>query len=320
MDPKVISIGALTVVLMAVKPCLQALASRRADGLSLHVLQLTCLTELLKLAICSVVETHRLGGAGAVCASLRLGLPQLLSFAAPALLYLVMNAITIFALGRLDPPVWQLLCNWKILATALMSALLLGRQIRTHQWFALLLLLCGSALARFDGTGRFDWSPALLLPVLTTTLSAVAGVLSEKRLKERGALSLCGSNIVLAGWSIGVNVLALLTLWLEGSARLPRLSEVDRSAALAVVNDAANGLVLSAVMKFSSNIVKIYAFSLSVLVTAAISRLLFAYTPPPNFWPAAALVLVSVALFNLESVAGRVVSSRQAASTEKKKS
>ena len=41
----------------------------------------------------------------------------------------------------------------------------------------------------------------------------------------------------------GVNILALLALQLEGSARLPRLTEVDRSAALAVANDAANGLV-----------------------------------------------------------------------------
>ena len=79
-------------------------------------------------------------------------------------------------------------------------------------------------------------------------------------------------------------------------------------------------LVLSAVMKFSSNIVKIYAFSLSVLVTAALSRLLFAYTPPPYFWPAAALVLVSVALFNLEGLVGRATRGgpRQTDSTVKK--
>lgn len=298
---KLLGVGALAISLMATKPCLQSLASRRVDGPSPHVLQLTCLTELLKLAICFLCETVSLGSVGAVISSLqRMPRGQLLNFASPALLYLVMNAITIFALGRIDPPVWQLLCNFKIVATALMSALFLGRRIKWHQWVALLLLLCGSALARFTGTGRFDWSPTLLLPVLTTTISAVAGVLIERTLKERGALSLCGSNIVLAGWSILVNLFVVLMLQLEGSVQLPQ--PLERSGVIAVVNDAANGLVLSAVMKFTSNIVKVYAFSISVFVTALLSRLFFAYTPPPYFWAAAVLVLFSVALFNLEEM------------------
>eukprot|EP00966_Prymnesium_polylepis_P006449 147783-Prymnesium_polylepis.1 len=120
---------------------------------------------------------------------------------------------------------------------------------------------------------------------------------------KAGQLSLVESNLVMAAWSVALNAVGLLLLLLApalglGWAPLPPISSIDRAAAFAVVIDAVNSLVLSALIKRSGNLIKIYAFALSTLLTAAISVVLFAYRLPPFFWTAAALVVLSVAVFN----------------------
>ena len=63
--------------------------------------------------------------------------------AVPALLYLVQNNLIFFAMGRVDAPTFQVLYQSKVVLTAVLSVLLLGRRLRTRQWLALALLTAG---------------------------------------------------------------------------------------------------------------------------------------------------------------------------------
>ena len=56
------------------------------------------------------------------------------------LLYLLQNNIIFFALSRIDAPTFQVLYQSKIVLTALLSVLMLGRRLSARQWLALLLL------------------------------------------------------------------------------------------------------------------------------------------------------------------------------------
>lgn len=63
----------------------------------------------------------------------------------PAALYAIQNNLQYVAASNLEPAIFQLLYQMKLLSTAFFSVLLLGRRLRPQQWTAIALLAAGLA-------------------------------------------------------------------------------------------------------------------------------------------------------------------------------
>lgn len=114
-----------------------------------------------------------------------------LKIAIPALLYTIQNNALFVAVGHLEAAVFQVTYQLKTLTTAVLTVVLLGRTIKRHQWFALLLLSCGAAMVQEPKKSSpvADGSASGLMVGITATVvacvcSSVASVYLEKILVE----------------------------------------------------------------------------------------------------------------------------------------
>ena len=69
--------------------------------------------------------------------------------AVPSLVYTVQNNLMFYALEKLSAPVQQVLYQMKILATAVLSMLILGKVLGTAQWVSLFMLVVGVGLVQW---------------------------------------------------------------------------------------------------------------------------------------------------------------------------
>merc|ERR1719220_2958941 len=74
----------------------------------------------------------------------------------------------------------------------------------------------------------------------------------------------------------------------------------NRWAYTVVINNALNGLAISAILKYADNIARVYAHASAMLVTMVISIFLFGQSPTPQLLIAIAVVSASAVQYNLK--------------------
>eukprot|EP00927_Polykrikos_kofoidii_P082839 TRINITY_DN8342_c0_g1_i1.p1 TRINITY_DN8342_c0_g1~~TRINITY_DN8342_c0_g1_i1.p1 ORF type:complete len:266 (-),score=29.14 TRINITY_DN8342_c0_g1_i1:371-1135(-) len=205
-------IFAASVCLMALKPVLLHLgkaSSSENSAAPLPPAKMQVYVEVVKVTICLVALGVR--HARGLTATLWCGVAHTLPFSIPAGIYMIMNLITIVAARMLTPPSFQLLANMKILATAVVSRLILGRGITRTQWYALVVLTGGVTLGQMSGTHAFE-APLIgvALMMVCSSLSAVGAVCTELLLKskESASLSIVATNIHMAAHTLLLNSVA----------------------------------------------------------------------------------------------------------------
>uniref|UniRef100_A0A7S4Q9H7 Sugar phosphate transporter domain-containing protein n=1 Tax=Alexandrium monilatum TaxID=311494 RepID=A0A7S4Q9H7_9DINO len=288
-----LAIGSL---MMALKPLLLHL-TREVDGAVMPPEQFQLAAEVVKLLSCGLALAGRrvLGMPAPLWRGVRHSAP----FAIPAAVYLLMNVLTVRAARLLAPPVFQLVANLKIICTAVASWALLSRRLVPAQWLALVLLTAGVALGQWPGAGSAEGqgSPSalgVLLMAANSCLSAMGGVLTEKLLKGAvsSELSIFATNVHMAAHTLLVNCLALGAQGLVWSPAWP-----SARVAVALANEAVNGILISVLMRRLDSIAKNFAFSASVFLTAGLSASLLNYRPPLQFFMGATLATLAVLLF-----------------------
>ncbi|CZS98922.1 hypothetical protein WAI453_008471 [Rhynchosporium graminicola] len=79
--------------------------------------------------------------------------------AIPAMLYTLQNSLQYIAVSNLDAVHFQILYQLKILTTALFSVTMLGRNISSKKWIALVLLTCGIAIVQLPSSDSSAYAP-----------------------------------------------------------------------------------------------------------------------------------------------------------------
>ena len=219
--------------------------------------------------------------------------------AVPALLYLVQNNLIFFAMGRVDAPTFQVLYQSKVVLTAVLSVLLLGRRLRTRQWLALALLTAGivavqranehsGGKAKGGGGGGGGAAGAVgaaaahggvsaavvagsLACLAGAACSSLAGVYFEKILKGQ-ALSMWARNWQLSCVSVvlGFGGLVASPDWARVRADGPFMGFTGLTL-LVVLLQACGGLIVSSVIKYLDAIAKNFASAASMMCVALMS-------------------------------------------------
>ncbi|XP_075065993.1 putative UDP-sugar transporter protein SLC35A4 [Mixophyes fleayi] len=233
-----------------------------------------------------------------ISVSWRLAVP----YALPAILYGVNNNLVVHMQHFMDPSSFQVLSNLKIVSTALLYSICLRQRLSIRKWYALCLLLAAGVFYSYGGIQDLEKLstdshiyislPGLLLMLLYCLISGLSAVYTEITLKTQ-KIPLNLQNMFLYSFGIIINLLVHLT----GSQSSGFLEGFSVWVLVIIVSQALNGLIMSAVMKHSSNITRLFIISFSMLVNGLLSYMLFQLQLTILFFLAVVLIGLAVYLF-----------------------
>nr|XP_003220027.1 PREDICTED: probable UDP-sugar transporter protein SLC35A4 [Anolis carolinensis] len=224
-------------------------------------------------------------------------------FALSALLYAANNNLVVHLQVFMDPSTFQVLSNLKIGSTALLFSFFLHQRLTLRKWLALGLLTAAGAFYTYGGLQDLEHMPAsdmqlhitpigLLLILLYCLISGLSAVYTEVVLKTQD-LPLNLQNLFLYIFGVLLNVI----IHLASSSVAGFLEGFSFWILLVIISQALNGLIMSVVMKHSTNITRLFVISCSIMVNALLSVLLFSLHLTAFFFLSVLLIGLAVYLY-----------------------
>ena len=256
--------------------------------------------------------------------------PDCFKLSIPAILYVIQNSLQFVAISNLPVASFQVAYQMKILTTAAFSVALLGKRLSKTKWIALLLLALGVGIVQIQTTtGNSTTVPKavgsaaaaapkhihVMFPVkgfsaviAACFTSGLAGVYFEMVLKNSKA-DLWVRNVQLSFFSLLPALLPIL--FSARPASSPSLSSPSSHgifgdlfknfgiwAWATVAIQVFGGLVTAIVIKYSDNILKGFATSLSIILSFLASVVLFDFHITSGFLLGASTVLAATCMYN----------------------
>jgi UDP-sugar transporter A1/2/3 len=238
----------------------------------------------------------------------------------PAILYVVQNSLQFVAISNLPVATFQVTYQMKILTTAAFSVILLRKKLSGIKWLALFFLAIGVAIVQLQTTAGIHKLPS---PSSATVGSAQEYYHRMSPLKGFGAVTAACFTSGLAGVYFEMVLKGSKTdLWVRNvqlslfsliPALLPILYAPSRSphgfisslfhnfgpwAWATVCIQVLGGLLTAVVIKYSDNILKGFATSLSIVLSFLASVILFEFKITMGFLIGAVTVLASTWMYN----------------------
>ena len=258
--------------------------------------------------------------------------PDCWKLSIPAILYVIQNNLQYTAASNLDVATFQVTYQMKILTTAFFSVFMLGKRLTTSKWLALLLLAAGVGIVQIQNGASPGTSSSTNIVEKVGELAAESDVVAavHEMSPFKGFAAVCAAcvtsglagvyfEMVLKGskadlWvrnaqlSLFSLIPALLPILL-GSARSNSggglagiLLEPFKNFSLwawgTVLTQVLGGLITALVIKYSDNILKGFATSLSIILSSMASVILFNYRITPAFVMGSSIVLSATFMYN----------------------
>lgn len=262
--------------------------------------------ELTKLLI-SLSTLLLTGGLSALLAPP--SLVHVAPYAVPAILYAFNNNLVVVMQAYMDPSSYQVLSNLKIATTALLYSSCLGKRFRPAQWLALALLMGAGVFHSYSSLDLDDHDPerpedeasprlhitawGLFLVLVYCCVSGLAAVYTERVLKSQ-KLSLSLQNLYLYVFGVAINGLSYLSAVTSEKSFLEGYSWAVWAI---VAGQAANGLLMSVVLKHGSGITRLFVISCSMLVNAVLSWAILGLQLTPFFLLPVSMIVLAAHLY-----------------------
>jgi UDP-sugar transporter A1/2/3 len=232
---------------------------------------------------------------------------DMLKLSVPGVLYTVQNNLLFVALSNLSIGVYQVSAQLKILTTAVLSVAMLGKRLSFVQWLALVTLTFGVGVVQVstaqggphqqqqlqDG----DQVLGMVAILLACTTSGIAGVYTEKLLKQSRPVSLLMRNFQLALYGVLIGQGTVLVNDWALVKQGGYFQGYGTPVWIVIATQAVGGLLVAVVMRYADNILKGFATSLSIILATMLSVAVFGAEINALFVMGAALVLVAVFLY-----------------------
>ena len=239
-----------------------------------------------------------------------------MSMSVPAICYVVQKNLRFIAMGDLNPAVYQILYQGKILTTAFFSSLILKKQFSKRQKVAMGLLFLGCSLVQLSAMGLFDEDGSLnfgsgssglvgLLAIIGGCMtSGFSGIYLEKAIK---GIDIEGGDTPHAIWVRNIQLALFGLSFACIDAYIESKSEIDKGGLLqgftplvwtTVMLSVIGGLAVPMVMKYADNMIKTFTTSVAIVVTSIISILFFNLKLSIPFIVGASLTLFAVHLYS----------------------
>jgi len=226
----------------------------------------------------------------------------------PSIIYLFHNNVQFYTMAYVDAATYQILGNLKIVTTGILFRFALKKKLTRTQWIALFLLTIGATVSQINGCkGEMLSAPmrGYVLGVLSACLSAMAGVYTEFLLKKNND-NLYWQNVQLYGFGFLFNAVRLTYddvnasfengFWMQSG-----FHGYSLVTWLIVINFSFSGLFVSWLQKFADTIVKVYATSSAMLLTAVIAVFFFGLDPSLQLFLGIGICCCSITLYFMPS-------------------
>ncbi|EJD02474.1 uncharacterized protein FOMMEDRAFT_109886 [Fomitiporia mediterranea MF3/22] len=235
--------------------------------------------------------------------------PDCWKLSIPAILYVIQNNLQFVAASNLEAATFQVSYQMKILTTAAFSVALLRKRLNPTKWTALTALALGVGIVQIQsGAGKAHADNALhvMHPMIgfaavtaACFTSGLAGVYFEMVLKGSQA-DLWVRNVQLSLFSLLPALLPILaTSSSQGGLSLSSIfANFGGWAWATVLTQVFGGLITALVIKYSDNILKAFATSISIVLSFVASVMLFNFQITPSFVVGASTVLAATWLYN----------------------
>lgn len=287
------------------------------------------LSELLKLSVCLFVYFKNRVDSGTPFASISFRSvfddifgpgSDALKLAIPAILYTIQNNLQYLAVSKLDAATFQVTYQMKILTTALVSVLMLGKKLTALMWVSLMILTFGVILVQLP-SGSTDQGKkvnsagdnlvGLLVVSIACCLSALAGVYFEKILKKapsntdsiasKSPPSIWVRNIQLAFFgSIIAGIFGIFVQDYDLIMENGFWYGYNLITFLVIFSQAFGGLLVAMVVKYADNILKGFATCISIIISSVFSVWLFDFQLSWTFFFGCLFVIYSTFLYNVK--------------------
>ncbi len=280
--------------------------------------------EVLKMSFCFYMALC--AAAGNKFSALPAALPRLAKrllltaapMCVPALVFLAMNLLSFVALARISASAFTLIQQSKLIATAVLSRLILLRRISLARWRALLTLLCavliicdrthpeqaqpcaGDAADAAGGGGgaraaraaravrAAEYAVGVCAVGLEAVLSGFSNVYFEKVLKG-SSVTLWERNVQLAGFSLFIYV--PMAVYAHPANPLEGWSALTCVVAFL---GALGGVLIGLVISYLDSVSKNVALGAAIVLTAGLEHVYFAGPMNLPIVSAAAIVVLSI--------------------------
>lgn len=229
--------------------------------------------------------------------------PDCWKLSIPAILYVIQNNLQFVAASNLEAATFQVSYQMKILTTAAFSVVLLRKRLSSTKWTALMALAFGVGIVQIQsGSSKNSDSTAhdmhpftgFMAVVAACFTSGLAGVYFEMVLKGSQA-DLWVRNVQLSLFSL---IPALVPVFAGPSSSGSIFANFGGWAWATVLTQVAGGLITAIVIKYSDNILKGFATSLSIVLASLASVVLFDFQVTPSFIAGSSTVLAATWLYN----------------------
>jgi UDP-sugar transporter A1/2/3 len=248
----------------------------------------------------------------------------------PASVYIVQQVLEYIALSNIEASIFTVLVQSKLIITALLSSCMLGTKLKKAHKLSLLCLTVGVVLCNYrpsifmtsngdTHTNMDNMASSIVMSQeeitgICATLgialaSGFAAVYTEKVIKKQKKVASGGGDteeqFSLAFMQVQLAVVSLVVLggaailkdW-EAIMELGLFHNFTGQTHFLVLNSALGGLLVAAVLKYASSVLKGYATALSVIMVGTLSWALFDTSLNPVYVLGSAMVVFSIYLFN----------------------
>ncbi|KAF8808988.1 hypothetical protein BYT27DRAFT_7222567 [Phlegmacium glaucopus] len=247
--------------------------------------------------------------------------PDCWKLSIPAILYVVQNSLQFVAISNLPVASFQVSYQMKILTTAAFSVALLRKKLTPTKWLSLFFLAIGVGIVQIQTTvghvtprssatavgSAHEFHVHVMSPLkgfgavtAACFTSGLAGVYFEMVLKGSKA-DLWVRNVQLSLFSLIPALLPILCAAPLPDSRgffLDLFRHFGAWAWATVAIQVFGGLVTAIVIKYSDNILKGFATSLSIVLSFLASVALFDFSITPSFIIGASTVLTATWMYN----------------------
>ncbi|XP_064623309.1 UDP-galactose transporter senju-like isoform X2 [Lineus longissimus] len=204
----------------------------------------------------------------------------------PAFFYCLYNNLQFVNLAYYDPTTYYILLQLRVIVTGVVYQIVFKRRLSLIQWGSLIILAIGCVIKELkfggtDGEGKKQvsfFNYHLLLILVQVFMSCLAGVYTEFLLKKDGGqVPIMVQNFFMYVDSIISNIVLLcLTGGIKDLVKPEGWQALGQPLVLCVImNISIAGITTSMFLKHLNSIVKLFAASVEILLTAVVCRFLF---------------------------------------------